>query len=457
MNSNYKHEFVIGSLLLATLALTLANQYFKRSIELTPKLSSVIGHTYENVDGGNSQSIAENVGGSYKIRYVFDADVDASPSADLELPSEKETCMDLSWIDYFEIEIGSDMPEGDKILFLVRSLEPGISAKKDCPSQKFSEALLTVSSEIEPVRIKRDQFVVPTWWKRKYSVDGDSALPSFNMVEQFQFRTFKANGAGKFVVRSIKCTGHWINIETLNKTLLWLWLGGVLIGCVIRVFKLKKKLHEKTASALELQQHNNLLASESATYQELARRDPLTGLLNRYGLEGKFESLSSAGGFAYSLIVFDLDHFKQINDTHGHCYGDRALFDIARIVKCRTGESDIVARWGGDEFIIILNGQSLEDAYNFSEEIRQAVSQSDLDYTCSFGISKSETGVGLETVLRNADQALYDAKGAGRDQVGVHQKHAQDTQNISPSQPAPPTAPILPTIEMPTSGFTVHS
>lgn len=465
MIPNFNREFIIGGLLLATLALTLANRFIERSVELNVSNFREITCTDDRAEGGTSQAHARTSGEVFKFSYTANAEEYANPYATISIHPNNDFETDLSWVEHFDIEIGSDKPDGELLLLHIRNFEPTISTKEDTTSRKYNEALLSVSNEIKKVRVKSDQFLVPTWWKQRYRVKGDAAYPSFKNVEWFEFSTHGDVGSGEFEIRSVKCSGNWINAAVLDKALLWTWLGGVLVGVVYRMIKLKRKLNEKTASAMELLQYNNLLIFESATYHELARRDPLTGLFNRYGLEGKFEELSVAGGFAYALILFDLDNFKQVNDAYGHCYGDRVLFDVARTVKAKMGKSDIVARWGGDEFLLILNGRSLKEAKDFAEEIRQSVMNSDLEYTCSFGISKSEAGVSFESTLRQADGALYDSKNNGRNAINIYRKLGPERRKMIPVQnpaaasakaPVEPAVVPLTSMETPTSEFSIY-
>ena len=459
---NWTQELIIGGLLLATLAILVANQLIERTVTYDQRSVSEFSCVDDSVEGGHSKTSVDLTDGVFKMAYNVDPDSHANPFAKLKIEhrkrSDEDKYRDLSWVDSFELELRCSKPGGEHFLFIVRNFEAGVTQEKDFTSRKYNVSLINATNEMSVVKVKRDEFVVPTWWKILYEVKPESAYPSFKNTEWLELSTQGDVGSGSLEVKSIKCSGHWLNTETLNQTLLWLWLGGTLVGSLYRMLGLKKKLNEKTASAMELLEHNNLLMSESATYHELARRDPLTGLLNRYGLEGKFEELTAAtGGFSYTMILFDLDNFKQINDTHGHCYGDRVLFNIARIANSKIGKSDIVARWGGDEFLIILFDQNLVEAAEFTEEIRQAVLSSDLQYTCSFGISKSEANIAFEETLRNADTALYESKEDGRNTTNVFRSRKQDAE-VDSKKMADDNVPvvILPTLEAPAVDFTIY-
>ena len=117
----------------------------------------------------------------------------------------------------------------------------------------------------------------------------------------------------------------------------------------------------------------------------------------------------------------DIDHFKQINDQHGHGFGDYVLAEVSRIVKEYIREKDLFARWGGEEFLLVCRNTSLNDAQAVAEKIRLLIAAHDFDrgakVTASFGVA-TLTGIDtLEQLFQAADQALYLAKNAGRNRV----------------------------------------
>jgi len=162
----------------------------------------------------------------------------------------------------------------------------------------------------------------------------------------------------------------------------------------------------------------------------LSNRDPVTGVGNRHFFEA-----SAAGevarafrhGRLCAIVVMDVDRFKQFNDSHGHTVGDRVLRVVAGILGAQTRATDVVARWGGEEFALVLPEASREDARKRMEEIRRTVAQTELDVpnargprhlTVSIGIaSMPEDGHDLSTLFAIADTRMLVAKQRGRDQV----------------------------------------
>jgi diguanylate cyclase (GGDEF)-like protein len=162
--------------------------------------------------------------------------------------------------------------------------------------------------------------------------------------------------------------------------------------------------------------------------QELAQRDPLTGLHNRRGfLELALPVFATAARSArpVSAVVIDIDHFKRINDRHGHAGGDLTLVDVAERIRtaCRTG--DIVARWGGEEFVMLLPETDSTQACALAERLRASFAEAPVPVdegqavpiTASFGVAVREGSMSLDQLLQAADSALYRAKDAGRDRV----------------------------------------
>jgi diguanylate cyclase (GGDEF)-like protein len=161
--------------------------------------------------------------------------------------------------------------------------------------------------------------------------------------------------------------------------------------------------------------------------------DQLTGMLNRHALQDRTLELahqSQRTGQPVGLIVGDLDHFKDINDTHGHATGDTVLQDVAYMLRKQLRAFDLAYRIGGEEFLVLLPGADLQHAAAMAERLREGVAADTvgggLRVTMSFGVSASESDsvFDYQTVCAEADAALYEAKRGGRNAVCSHQ-HGQ--------------------------------
>jgi diguanylate cyclase (GGDEF)-like protein len=164
------------------------------------------------------------------------------------------------------------------------------------------------------------------------------------------------------------------------------------------------------------QQSANLM-----TFTEV-RTDPLTGVHNRRGLDdalGAQLALMSRYKSPFSVLMLDIDLFKQVNDQQGHLNGDRLLQELARLFDQCIRETDIVARYGGEEFVVVMPHTDLAGACIFSDRLRAAVAEQ-MPITISGGVAAAQEGDTAETLLGRADAALYGAKTAGRNRVFCH-------------------------------------
>lgn len=149
--------------------------------------------------------------------------------------------------------------------------------------------------------------------------------------------------------------------------------------------------------------------------------DPLTRVYNRH----KLPSIISGRQFIFdnsdtvSILMTDIDFFKQVNDTYGHDKGDLVLSSVANVIKSCTRSNDYIIRWGGEEFVVIMPGCPIQEAQNVAERIRERVANTDNEVcpiTISLGVA-SYDGVNYENAITAADMALYEAKEGGRNRV----------------------------------------
>jgi diguanylate cyclase (GGDEF)-like protein len=177
--------------------------------------------------------------------------------------------------------------------------------------------------------------------------------------------------------------------------------------------------------------HDNVQMDKRLKLQELARdlrfqatTDPLTGLSNRLKFDQALAaeiSRSMRYETPFSLVLYDVDNFKTVNDVHGHQIGDKVLVQLSRFVPSMLRNTDLLARWGGEEFIILTPESDGDMAYQATEKLRTAIEQVEFDgigtITCSFGVAEYAYGDTAETLICRADDALYRAKLNGRNQV----------------------------------------
>jgi diguanylate cyclase (GGDEF)-like protein/hemerythrin-like metal-binding protein len=179
--------------------------------------------------------------------------------------------------------------------------------------------------------------------------------------------------------------------------------------------------------------------------REFARKadtDALTGLLNRLGFNGAFvNEFERARRYrqALSVVILDLDHFKRVNDEHGHVAGDQVLIRVARLIEAQTRQSDTVARWGGEEFVVLAPMTEASGATQLAEKLRALMEATPLGpvgaVTGSFGVAELQPGDSIESLLHRADEALYRVKNSTRNGVACAAAVVTEGSGSPPASP----------------------
>lgn len=190
-------------------------------------------------------------------------------------------------------------------------------------------------------------------------------------------------------------------------------------------------LHKRLESTLA---EAEVLRSELEEQRRAALMDPLTGLLNRRAMEAQFGELMAVDANApLSVLMVDIDHFKRINDTHGHALGDAVIRNVADVIRKSLRANQHAVRYGGEEFVVLLPQTPLDGAERIAEQIRARIAALRLvrkrdnftlePFTASLGVATRRAGDTKDTLLSRADSALYRAKGGGRNRVTVETVH----------------------------------
>lgn len=168
---------------------------------------------------------------------------------------------------------------------------------------------------------------------------------------------------------------------------------------------------------------NQNLQTAHGELLELSRRDSLTGLLHHGAIVGALEQLLSGCQRNLAVLMVDVDHFKRINDTHGHVVGDDVLRKVARILESAVRHNDLVGRYGGEEFLIVLDDATPAEALAIAERLSAAIPESivvgEAPVTVSVGVADSTQAADAGSLVALADAALYQGKQSGRNRVVV--------------------------------------
>ncbi len=282
-------------------------------------------------------------------------------------------------------------------------------------ADKYMAVLLrTEDLRAGPVYVSLQDFSVEAWWSVQNNPPRQMAAPEFGQlvmvgVDPVEF------GVHRIRVDEIKLIGDRISDRTYLMTLLLLWSGYLIFEGLFRYSRLagSRRTHEAeirslTGDALQLEEAKVQLKNRSIT-------DPLTGVLNRTGAA---ERLHNRDGLAAGcgLMVIDIDHFKTLNDAYGHAAGDRILQEFAALISGAIRDGDLFARWGGEEFILLIENGTAQSLRSTAEKLRQQVANHrflgdlSLQVTVSIGLAHTEGDDGFNALFKRADTALYRAK-----------------------------------------------
>lgn len=204
-----------------------------------------------------------------------------------------------------------------------------------------------------------------------------------------------------------------------------LWVGVaaafMFLSCISTSHSFQKNLNGNLELAYDLEQ-------SIRQAEVVARTDMLTGLKNRRAFFDEAPALMDScitKELPTSVVMFDIDHFKSINDQYGHAGGDAALQHVAKLLEDSLRRSDICCRFGGEEFTLLLPNTNIEEAKQTAEKLRAIIEKTPVQYlresiplTASFGVA--DEGLDLDEILNHADQAMYNAKRAGRNRISVY-------------------------------------
>lgn len=216
---------------------------------------------------------------------------------------------------------------------------------------------------------------------------------------------------------------HFESAMHKKNGLLWvghgiLWLLG-LTGLYVGYSGLRRRTEERDLAEEELKRVNTILESQATT-------DALTGIKNRRKfLEVLQAKLLEAKryGMPLALIFFDIDHFKQINDSYGHETGDSVLQELSLVVSSMIRKTDIFARFGGEEFVILVHNNDLGTGRSLADKIRLQIEHHPFPQcgtvTCSFGVTQYQMDDTAEKIIKRTDDAMYAAKQKGRNRVEI--------------------------------------
>lgn len=405
-----------------TLILIIFYDHFpKRSIDLHPQLSNYI---YESVDA--------NIGGKSELNWIdkeslhWVCELKAGtlyPYCGISIAWSNKPFEQLDFSSYSALQVDLEYNGQAKYIRVFLRNYYSLPNMQDTIGKAKFNSLTKAGADFNQVaEIPFDQLRVADWWIDENQIPPEDINPDLSNVIAVGFDVPYPNvlGLHEMKLNSLKVVGELFSKESFYLAIILFWAVFLLTEMLVTYMKMKAKLISDEQQLIEL-------AAQSAIYQNKAEHDKLTGILNREGLNRIVSGLHSTQLLQqYSVLVLDLDNFKKINDTYGHATGDSVLQETANALKSCVRSYDIVARWGGEEFVILFNCMDTSNILAFAEKVRKTVeSTSFLDgkldiVTVSVGatsVAKSEL---FEQAFMRADKAMYEAKASGRNRTIVN-------------------------------------
>ena len=320
---------------------------------------------------------------------------------------------------------------------LLRQIEAFVVPLDDIDSDKFVSDLRALRKKIESQRYNlKSDLVSDSAFIREFARQQSGYLKNLEdelrgIVEMLVsgLKTVDSD-ATKFhrnIAQHLESLGSICQVSDLRQ------LRGALqneISSLQATLKASEQKQERSMEALASQV--TVLRDKLEVAEGEARQDALTGVLNRRALDEMLNAWLekfNAGGEKFSVILMDLDNFKQINDSFGHAVGDRALLAVVGCCRSRIRQGDVLARYGGDEFVYLLPGSSARNATKVAKKICEELTNTgfeleddnagchQLQLAASFGVTECRKKDSLESIMQRADAALYQAKNRGRGRV----------------------------------------
>jgi len=315
--------------------------------------------------------------------------------------------------------------DGTHLRLYLRNRHPNYYKPEFDISTKYNVVEFPVDELTSGLELSMGDFNVATWWLIGGKIPLKYSHPEFNDVSILELQTGSSErrGTHNIHLQKLVWSAPLVSRERLYQGVIIAWTLCILGLVIHRLVVLKIELKRNQQYQEELLATNAALNLENRHYEDLAKTDALTGLSNRVGIRDLLHSGIvnwRIHGTPLSLIFMDIDKFKRINDAYGHDAGDEVLKQAAALVQRNVRRTDTLARWGGEEFVLVCPNTTLDRAYQVAEHLRTCF-KAELSFhgeaiTSSFGVA-TMTKPSLDHLFKKADVALYKAKRLGRNRV----------------------------------------
>lgn len=356
----------------------------------------------------------------------------------MSLTDEKGGGLDLSramnltlWIEY--------KGNGSHLRIYLRNRGIKHYVPGDDLSEKYNMVEIPVQDMAQGFTINMDEFGVADWWVTQRNIPLKEARPEFNNISDMEIQTgsLTVSGDHEIRVKAMSWETPLISELQLYRLITILWTGLIITYLLFRITAMNMALNRQQARQQELIAINGILSTQNRRFEDLAKTDQLTGLHNRVAMqEALYQGLNNWKHHreSFSMVLLDIDHFKKINDSLGHDAGDEVLKLVADILRNSVRKSDFLARWGGEEFVLLYPNTNQMEALAAAESLRQKIAAAlnpwGIVITASFGVATLISG-DLDLLFKSADEALYRAKNSGRNCVMGDLRIGLNAQNLT--------------------------
>lgn len=428
-----KTTIVFALLALTLILLVLQHTSFTRSIWLDARTFYPVGAHDDRVVGGLSTGTVRKLPDG---AWILECDVvsvnGVSEFCSMFIDLRDKPNTGLHLLDYQQIRINAHYISEDKAALRIQITNFNQTFSQVDNRQTYKPNLVEVYPREDdiPTLIKLSSLYIPTWWLIENNTPFPQSHPEYDNALWIEIITSPLITPGKYTVRieSIEFIGKWFRDTSLYIFLMVLWLLTAFSFTINHLRHTRRDLNFAKARQNQLEALNQLLNVKSQKLKEQLIRDPLTGAFNRDGIAHLFgETITPQRPAQMSVIFMDIDHFKHINDTYGHGVGDEILVRFVQIIRSNTREGDVLARWGGEEFILACPNTSLTHATLLAEKLRISIEETewlhDINITSCFGVAEMHVNEAPTSFIERADKALYKAKSSGRNCVIVADSH----------------------------------
>lgn len=428
---SFKKEKALFILLLLTVVLLLGHKTFLNNIiTISPKSHQNVSLYDDAINGGNTRTLLFDYRDHYKWHCQLSKGSTNYPYCGFEINLGSSISKGINLNDYKYLKIWLNYRgEAKTIRVTLRNFNPAYSSDKDKVSTKFHQLDIPTHYLKSGKEILLASFSVPTWWKLDLNIPINLDGPELSNVVFIDVQTGSdiSTGLHQFELEKIEIHGQWLATENWYFSILFCWILIAAAILITRLLTLNRTIIKSNQREQKLLQMNSVLDHKAKNLLIISKKDKLTGALNRQGIEDAISTGMQGWNKEhkpFSIIMLDIDHFKQINDTHGHGIGDLVLTSLTTLVKQNIRSADSFARWGGEEFVLVCQDTSLDVAFTIAEDLRARIAKAciidNIKVTASFGVSDMQKGGSVQALFKQADDALYRAKNSGRNKVKLH-------------------------------------